>query len=87
MRNRFGDIALDTVKPDFLLVPAAMNHTTDPPPPGPNHVDNYKCYKVRVTPARATFPKGTTAMVADQFTSPPKSLECSSRHTSARRSS
>jgi cysteine-rich repeat protein len=75
VRNQFGDIGLDTVKPDFLLVPTATNSTTDPPPPGPNQADNYKCYKVRVTPGTAKFPTGTTAMVADQFTSPAKSLD------------
>ena len=75
MRNQFGDIGLDTVKPDFLLVPTAENPATDPPPPGPNEVDNYKCYKVKVTPGTAKFPKGTTATVADQFTSPAKSLD------------
>src|SRR5262249_35626825 len=74
VRNQFGDIGLDTVKPDFLLVPTAESATDDPPPPGPNEVDNYKCYKVRPTPGTAKFAR-TTAMVADQFTSPAKSLD------------
>jgi hypothetical protein len=74
VRNQFGDIHLNTIKPDFLLVPTTKNLSTDPPLPGANQVDNYKCYKVKVTPGTAKFPKGTTATVADQFTSPAKSL-------------
>ena len=73
--NQFGDIGLDTVKPDFLLVPTAESDTTDPPPPGPNEIDNYKCYKVKVTPGTAKLPKGTVAMVTDQFTSQARSLD------------
>jgi len=75
VRNQFGDIDLDTVKPDFLLVPTATSIATDPPPPGPNEVDNYKCYKVKVTSGTAKFPKGTTALVGDQFTSPARALD------------
>src|SRR5262249_9706513 len=58
-----------------LLVPTATNSATDPSPPGPNEVDNYKCYKVEVTPGTARFPEGTTALVGDQFTSPAKALD------------
>jgi hypothetical protein len=75
VRNQFGDIGLDTVKPDFLLVPTATNLATDPPALRSNQADNYKCYKVKVTAGTAKFPKGTTAMVADQFTSPAKALD------------
>src|SRR5262249_45764062 len=75
VRNRFGDIDLDTVKPDSPPVPTAMNSPPAPPPPGPNEVDNYKCYKVKVTSGTAKFPRGTTALVGDQFTSPAKAID------------
>ncbi len=68
--NQLGQIILDVVKPDFLLVPSAKNLTMDPPLPGTNEVDNYKCYKAKISHGTAKFPKGVTVTIADQFTAP-----------------
>ena len=75
--NQVGTLSVDTIKADRLLVPTAKNLTTPPAAPpdlqtiGVNH---YKCYKMRVTHGTAKFPKGVTVSVADQFTSPAKTL-------------
>jgi hypothetical protein len=69
-------IHLDTTKADLLFVPAAKDLNSPPPAPANNshNVDHYECYKVRITRGTAKFPKGVTAAVADQFTSPAKNL-------------
>jgi cysteine-rich repeat protein len=72
--NQLGQVTVDTVKVDFLLVPTAKDPTTDPPPPGPNQVDHYKCYKVKISHGATRFPKGVSVMLADQFISPAKSF-------------
>jgi cysteine-rich repeat protein len=72
--NQLGQVTVDTVKVDFLLVPTAKDLTTDPPPPGPNQVDHYKCYKVKISHGAAKFPKGVSVMLGDQFISPAKSF-------------
>jgi cysteine-rich repeat protein len=65
--NVVGVIHVNTIKPDFLMVPSSKHLSIDPAVPGPNEVDHYKCYKVKVTPQTPKFPKGLTASVADQF--------------------
>jgi hypothetical protein len=74
--NQFGQIRVDTIKPDLLFVPAHKSLVSQPPPPDNNAhaVDHYKCYRVRLTPGTPRFPRGVTAEVADQFTSPAKTL-------------
>ncbi len=74
VRNVLGQITLDTVKVDFLMVPSAKDLTMDPPLPGPNQVDHYKCYKVKVSHGAAKFPKGVSVMVGDQFINPAKAF-------------
>jgi hypothetical protein len=71
-----GDIVLDTVRADSLLVPTAKDLLSNPPaPPNSSHlVDHYKCYKVRVTPGTPAFAKNTTISVTDQFDALPRQL-------------
>jgi hypothetical protein len=71
--NQLGDVRVDTVKPDLLLVPSnkSLGGPASPPIPGTYLVDHYKCYKVRVTPGTPRFARREVT-VADQFTSPPK---------------
>ena len=57
----------DVVKPDLLYVPTAKSLTNPPPLPGPNNVDHYKCYKVKVTSGTPKFPRGIQVTVSDQF--------------------
>src|SRR5262249_19303537 len=70
--NQIGVIRLDTIKPDYLMVPANKDLGTPPSPPVPTShaVDHFKCYKVKVTPGTSAFRKGVQVNVADQFTSP-----------------
>lgn len=61
LRNVFhptgSEIALDTQKPDRLLVPTARSLSGPVPPPSPatHAVDHYKCYAVKPTPKTAKF--------------------------------
>jgi cysteine-rich repeat protein len=61
-------IHVNTIKPDFLMVPSSKDPNVDPPLPGPNEVDHYKCYKIKTTPGTPKFPKGALGgSVVDQF--------------------
>jgi hypothetical protein len=68
--NQFGEITLDTKKPDRLLVPSAksldgwVEARVDPP------VDHFKCYKVKVTEGTPEFEE-LTVLVKDQFHTDP----------------
>ena len=70
MRNQFGDISVDTIKPDLLFVPSAMDPMNPPTAPSEasHDVNHYKCYKVRVTRGTTKFPAGVQVTVADEFT-------------------
>lgn len=76
VHNQLGDLRVDTIRPDYLLVPAAKNLSVDPSPPAFNshNVDHYKCYKVRVTLGTPRFPERVFVDFTDQFTSPAKQL-------------
>jgi hypothetical protein len=67
-----GELFVNTIKPDRLLVPTAKSLTgpVDAPDPASHNVDHYKCYKAKVTPGTPTFPKGLQATVVDQFNQP-----------------
>lgn len=67
--NQFGEVFVDTVNSDRLLVPTAKNLTTAPPEPGPTNVDHYKCYKVAISKGRPKFQPLSQVAVADQFES------------------
>jgi len=66
--DRFGSLSLDTVKPDRLLVPAAMELGEAAREPG-DSLDHFKCYKVKVTKGTPRSPKQTRADVVDDFES------------------
>lgn len=72
VKNQFGTITVDTVKPELLLVPSTKSLTgrVDPPDLAIHDVDHYKCYEVKVTPGTDKFPKGIQAFVVDQFEEP-----------------
>ena len=74
--NQLGQLRVDTVKPDLLLVPTAKNLTTPPPPPNPtsHDVDHHKCYKIRTTAGTPRFVP-TQVTVTDQFTVPAKRFD------------
>ena len=66
--NQFGEIILDSDKPDRLLVPSAkdLENPVEPLEPGADH---FKCYKVKVTKGTPKFEK-REVLVVDQFNQP-----------------
>jgi hypothetical protein len=71
--NELGTIFLDTVKPDSLMVPTAMDPLAPPAPPDPqqHQLDHYKCYVVKTTRRTPSLPKGVQVSAAgDPFTTP-----------------
>jgi choice-of-anchor C domain-containing protein len=72
--NQFGELLLDTLRPDRLLVPTAKSLTGPVDPPGPNNVDHYKCYKVRGSKGAPKFKAILGVSVSDQFIDQPPKL-------------
>jgi hypothetical protein len=70
--DQFGELSLDTVKPDRLLVPSAKDESNPigPPDATQHDVDHYKCYKVRITRGTPKLPKGLQVALEDQFAEP-----------------
>ena len=69
VENAFGTIALDTLKPDRLLVASALDEAAAVPAPDPalHNVDALKCYKVRVSKGTEKLAKGVQSDVAESF--------------------
>jgi Disintegrin len=66
--NALGQLHVDTIKPEFLLVPTAKDPLSPPAEPNPtNNVDHFKCYHVRTTPGTERLPRGLTVSLSDQF--------------------
>lgn len=67
--NQLGEIRLNTIRPELLLVPSAKDLTNPPAEPDPlsHSLDHYKCYRVRVTPGTPRFATGTTVQAEDQL--------------------
>jgi hypothetical protein len=72
--NQFGEVLLDTLRPDRLLVPTAKSLAGPVDPPGPNNVDHYKCYKVRKSRGAPKFKPILGVAVSDQFIAQPPKL-------------
>ena len=67
--NQFGELFLDTLKADRLLVPATKDLVSAPTEPAllSHNVDHYKCYKAKVSKGTAKFAKGLQVTISDQF--------------------
>ncbi len=63
--NRFGEIVVETEKPDLLLVPSAksLEDPVDPLDPGADH---FKCYRVELADDAPEF-ESVQVFVQDQF--------------------
>ncbi len=74
--NQIGELRVDTVKADLLLVPVNKDLSVTPPAPDPqaHDVDHFKCYRVKVSPGTQRLAKGIAVSLDDQFTSAPKSF-------------
>jgi hypothetical protein len=57
VHDQFGTHFFNTIRPEFLLVPAALDPAAPPPPPDPalHSVDHYKCYGIAQTAGPARF--------------------------------
>jgi hypothetical protein len=68
VKNQFGTIVLDVVKPSQLLVPTAKSLAA-PAPPAPiiSAVDHFQCYKVKRSKGSSKFNKITGIPIEDQF--------------------
>ena len=62
-----GTLALATVKPDRLLLPAAKSLKGPVDPLAAPSVDPFECFKAKVAKGTPKLPKGTQVDVADQF--------------------
>jgi hypothetical protein len=62
-----GTLSLDTIRPDQLLVPTAESAVAQPTAldAASHHVDNYKCYQVRVTRKTPKLPLELQVTVTD----------------------
>ena len=67
-----GELLIDTIKPDRLLVPTAksLSEPVTAPDPGSHGVDHFACYKVRPSKGAATFSRIRDVSVVDQFQQP-----------------
>lgn len=65
--TELGALALDTVKPDRLLLPSAQSASAPVDPPADPAIDAFKCYRVKVSRGTPKLPRGTQRRVADEF--------------------
>lgn len=73
--NQFGDIWVDTIKEDRILLPATKDAAGGPvvePVNGSHNVDHYKCYRVKRANGSPKLPKGLELSIEDQFETPAK---------------
>jgi hypothetical protein len=66
--SSFGEVTVDLLQPDRLLVPSVKTFDFAPPVPNPDSmtVDHYKCYRVRNSKGSPRFEK-TWRFISDQF--------------------
>lgn len=67
VRNQFGDITLDTLKPTRLLVPTAKDLGASPALPSLHDVDHYRCDAVKLSQGASSFTPIPNVQLADQF--------------------
>jgi len=72
--DALGQLVLDLVAPDSLLVPAVQDAPTPPSAQSPQGRDSFLCYTVKPSAGSLPFPRDLTVSVEDAFTSPPKVL-------------
>jgi hypothetical protein len=67
--NQFGDLFVDTIMPDRLLIPTAkdLDNPVDPPDPLSHNVDQFKCYEVEITEGTPEFEPRLGVSLADKF--------------------
>jgi len=64
--DQFGTLSLDAVRPVRVLAPAGVGFGVPAVPP-PGTLSHFVCYKTRVTPGTAAFPKGVQVTLEDEL--------------------
>ncbi len=65
--DQFGQMTIDLLKPERLMVPSAKSLTALPAPLAAPVTDHFTCYKVRVSPGTPKFVPRIASVVNDQF--------------------
>ena len=73
VENQFGTLFVDTIKPDRLLVPTAINleQLVETPDNNSHSVDHYECYQVTITEGTPAFER-REVLLADAFSETPR---------------
>ena len=67
IHDRYGDLTVDFLKPERLMVPSSASLTTPPSAPSSPVTDHFTCYKVRITPGTLKFQPQLATVVQDQI--------------------
>lgn len=70
----FGELSVDTLKPDRLLLQAAKSTKSAPPSLASPRFDPFQCYKAKLTKGGPGLAKGQTVDANDQFSEEPRTL-------------
>jgi hypothetical protein len=70
VKNQFGRQTLRAFSPEILAVPSAKN---DQPPPPPDSLDHFQCYRA-YGPSLTNFFKKTVVQLKDQFHTEPETV-------------
>jgi hypothetical protein len=70
----FGDLILDTVKAERLMLPTSLSEGGTPGALADTRVDHFKCYKAKVSKGTPKLPKGVQALV-ENFFEPARTLD------------
>lgn len=65
--DRWGNLTIDLLKPERLLVPSAKSLASPPTALGAPVTDHFTCYKIRTSPGTPKFAPRLATVVADQF--------------------
>lgn len=65
--DQFGQMTIDLLKPERLLLPTAKSLSNIPSPLSSPVTDHFTCYKVRITPGTPKFVPRIASVVQDQF--------------------
>lgn len=65
--DRWGNLSIDLLKPERLLVPTAKSLVSPPTAPDAPVTDHFTCYKIRTSPGTPKFSPRIATVVTDQF--------------------
>lgn len=65
--DSFGQMTIDLLKPERIMLPSNKSLTSAPAPPASPVTDHFTCYKIRTSPGTQKFTARLATAVADQF--------------------